>query len=76
LFLRKQSLKVSYDNLLIGRAPVDEYVYHSELYHVLEDAGVVFDSMMNQTNIVGGSNNNKFYVVQVLETDADPSKID
>lgn len=31
--------------------------------------------MMNQTNIVGSNNNNKFYVVQLLESDADPSNL-
>jgi hypothetical protein len=56
-------------------AAVDEYVYQKELYHVLNHNGKIYDCMMNQTNIMGGNNNNKFYVVQVLETDASPSII-
>ncbi|XP_020239464.1 poly [ADP-ribose] polymerase 2 [Cajanus cajan] len=36
-------------------------------YHVLQLGGEVYDAMLNQTNV--GDNNNKFYVIQVLESD-------
>jgi poly [ADP-ribose] polymerase 2/3/4 len=35
--------------------------------HVYESGDDVFDAMLNQTNI--GTNNNKFYVIQLLESD-------
>ncbi|CAL2281279.1 unnamed protein product [Prunus armeniaca] len=37
-------------------------------YHVLQLGDDVYDAMLNQTNV--GYNNNKFYVIQVLESDA------
>uniref|UniRef100_A0A7N0ZWZ7 Poly [ADP-ribose] polymerase n=1 Tax=Kalanchoe fedtschenkoi TaxID=63787 RepID=A0A7N0ZWZ7_KALFE len=36
-------------------------------YHVLQKGDVIYDAMLNQTNV--GDNNNKFYVIQVLEAD-------
>ncbi|CBI36874.3 unnamed protein product, partial [Vitis vinifera] len=36
-------------------------------YHVLEQGDDIYDAMLNQTNV--GDNNNKFYVIQVLESD-------
>ncbi|KAM5564070.1 poly [ADP-ribose] polymerase 2 [Rosa sericea] len=36
-------------------------------YHVLQLGDVVYDAMLNQTNV--GHNNNKFYLLQVLESD-------
>lgn len=46
-----------------GTAPVDEYVYNRDDFVVYEAGGKIYDCMMNQTNIIGGNNNNKFYVV-------------
>ncbi|GLU07369.1 hypothetical protein SLE2022_243300 [Rubroshorea leprosula] len=36
-------------------------------YHVLQQGDDAYDAMLNQTNI--GDNNNKFYVIQLLESD-------
>ncbi|XP_015868544.3 poly [ADP-ribose] polymerase 2 isoform X1 [Ziziphus jujuba] len=36
-------------------------------YHVLQVDDEIYDAMLNQTNV--GHNNNKFYVIQVLESD-------
>ncbi|KAL5561434.1 hypothetical protein UlMin_031181 [Ulmus minor] len=36
-------------------------------YHVLQMGDEIYDAMLNQTNV--GDNNNKFYVIQVLESD-------
>ena len=50
-----------------GKAAVDSVCSEASRTHVIEEQGVVFDCMLNQTNIAG--NNNKFYVVQALEAD-------
>ncbi|XXG84261.1 hypothetical protein AAC387_Pa10g1812 [Persea americana] len=36
-------------------------------YHVLQHGGDIYDAILNQTNV--GANNNKFYVIQALESD-------
>ncbi|KAJ8749589.1 hypothetical protein K2173_026238 [Erythroxylum novogranatense] len=36
-------------------------------YHVLQLGDDIYDAMLNQTNV--GDNNNKFYVIQLLESD-------
>ncbi|KAG8389499.1 hypothetical protein BUALT_Bualt02G0235800 [Buddleja alternifolia] len=36
-------------------------------YHVLQVGDEIYDAMLNQTNV--GQNNNKFFVIQVLESD-------
>ena len=51
-----------------GSAPVDEGFPHASRCHVFEDDDGVWDCMLNQTNI--GANANKFYVIQLLETDS------
>lgn len=38
-----------------------------ERYHVLQQGDGAYDAMLNQTNI--GNNNNKYYVIQLLESD-------
>ncbi|CAD8206329.1 unnamed protein product [Paramecium octaurelia] len=48
-------------------APVDEYFDDQENYVVYEENGKIYDCMMNQTNIMGANNNNKFYIVQLLK---------
>jgi len=50
-----------------GRAAVDTNFGKSKAYHVLEEGDEIWDCMLNQTNI--GNNNNKFYVIQLLEID-------
>ncbi|TRY74450.1 hypothetical protein TCAL_10093 [Tigriopus californicus] len=53
-----------------GKAAVDEASGMTEKAHVYEDQsqGVVWDCMLNQTNIQ--NNNNKFYLIQLLESDS------
>ncbi|KOM54401.1 hypothetical protein LR48_Vigan10g029300 [Vigna angularis] len=53
-----------------GVAILDQYLPDSVKthYHVLRLGGDVYDAMLNQTNV--RDNNNKFYVIQVLESDS------
>ncbi|XP_028781929.1 poly [ADP-ribose] polymerase 2-like [Neltuma alba] len=52
-----------------GAAVLDQWLpdYVKAQYHVLQMAGEIYDATLNQTNV--GDNNNKFYVIQVLESD-------
>ena len=53
-----------------GKAPVDEHCHKASSAHVLcDDDGVVWDCMLNQTNIQ--NNNNKYYLIQLLEGDGE-----
>mmetsp|Transcript_11103 Transcript_11103/g.21432 ORF Transcript_11103/g.21432 Transcript_11103/m.21432 type:complete len:680 (-) Transcript_11103:80-2119(-) len=50
-----------------GKAIVDaKFPQHSK-FHVYQKGDEVWDAMLNQTNL--GGNNNKYYVIQVLEPD-------
>lgn len=51
-----------------GKAPVDAHCPQATKTHVLEEGDAVYDCTLNQTNI--GQNNNKFYVIQLLEADS------
>ncbi|KAJ3121538.1 Poly [ADP-ribose] polymerase 2 [Nowakowskiella sp. JEL0407] len=55
-----------------GKAVVDEYFPQAAACHVYEAGGVVYDSMLNQTEI--GNNNNKFYKIQVIQSDSNPNQ--
>ena len=50
-----------------GQVPVDEGfpAYANGPYHVYEENGLVYNAMLNQTNI--GQNNNKYYIIQVIK---------
>ncbi|KAK3020850.1 hypothetical protein RJ639_045532 [Escallonia herrerae] len=52
-----------------GAAVLDQWLpdHIKSQYHVLQLGGDVYDAMLNQTHV--GDNNNKFYVIQVLESD-------
>ncbi|XP_057549192.1 poly [ADP-ribose] polymerase 2 isoform X2 [Amaranthus tricolor] len=52
-----------------GSAVLDQWLPDNikSQYHVLEKEDGIYDAMLNQTNV--GDNNNKFYVIQVLEID-------
>ncbi|XP_024525660.1 poly [ADP-ribose] polymerase 2 [Selaginella moellendorffii] len=52
-----------------GRAVLDEVLadHIKSSCHVLEEGDDVYDAMLNQTNV--GENNNKYYKLQVLESD-------
>lgn len=51
-----------------GKAAVDQECSIASTSHVVENNGIVYDCMLNQTNIEG--NNNKFYVIQALQSDS------
>eukprot|EP00331_Platyophrya_macrostoma_P022093 CAMPEP_0176443766 /NCGR_PEP_ID=MMETSP0127-20121128/22634_1 /TAXON_ID=938130 /ORGANISM="Platyophrya macrostoma, Strain WH" /LENGTH=710 /DNA_ID=CAMNT_0017829089 /DNA_START=31 /DNA_END=2164 /DNA_ORIENTATION=- len=50
-----------------GRGVVDPHSGMADSCHVYESGHMLYQCMLNQTNI--GQNNNKFYVVQLLEED-------
>ncbi|KAL6957899.1 Poly [ADP-ribose] polymerase 2 [Sarracenia purpurea var. burkii] len=52
-----------------GAAVLDQWLpdHIKTQYHVLQLGDEIYDAMLNQTNV--GENNNKFYVIQVLESD-------
>ncbi|KAI5565170.1 hypothetical protein BDE02_14G107000 [Populus trichocarpa] len=54
-------------------AELDQYLPHhlKTQYHVLEHGDSIYDATLNQTNV--GNNNNKFYLIQALESN-DSSK--
>ncbi|KAJ6569595.1 PARP-domain-containing protein [Mycena capillaripes] len=49
-----------------GKAPVDPLSGKVNSHQVYSNAEGVWDAMLNQTNIDGSNNNNKFYVLQLL----------
>ena len=51
-----------------GKAPVDDECFVKEKYHVYYEGKNVYDAMLNQTNLK--NNNNKFYLMQILQTNA------
>ncbi|GMH03906.1 hypothetical protein Nepgr_005745 [Nepenthes gracilis] len=52
-----------------GAAVLDQWLpdHVKNNYHVLQLGDEIYDAMLNQTNV--GDNNNKFYVIQALESD-------
>ncbi|XP_009618006.1 poly [ADP-ribose] polymerase 2 [Nicotiana tabacum] len=52
-----------------GAAVLDHYLPDDikTRYHVLQQGNEIYDAILNQTNV--GNNNNKFYIIQVLEND-------
>ncbi|KAF9604766.1 hypothetical protein IFM89_010268 [Coptis chinensis] len=52
-----------------GGAVLDQWLpdHIKTQYHVLQYGEEIYDAMLNQTNV--GDNNNKFYVIQALESD-------
>ncbi|KAL6884697.1 hypothetical protein ACP4OV_010633 [Aristida adscensionis] len=53
-----------------GAAVLDEHIpdHIKMTYHVFQVGDEIYDATLNQTNV--GNNNNKFYIIQVLESDA------
>ena len=51
-----------------GLAPVDSECPSGELYRVFTEGRNIWDVMLNQTNIQ--ANNNKFYLIQLLQNDS------
>ena len=54
-----------------GAAPVDEHFFDQHKYHVLVHNNHVYSATLNQTNV--SNNNNKYYIIQVLQSDANPN---
>ncbi|GBC05313.1 hypothetical protein RclHR1_06170017 [Rhizophagus clarus] len=54
--------------VLKGKAPVDEAFDKRNSVHVYSEDEIVWDALLNCTNI--GNNNNKFYIIQLLQTDS------
>eukprot|EP01132_Coremiostelium_polycephalum_P003746 gene3746-4665_t len=50
-----------------GRAVVDVHFPYASTCHVYDDGKTVYDAPLNQTEI--SQNNNKFYIVQLLQSD-------
>ncbi|KAI3690380.1 hypothetical protein L2E82_48404 [Cichorium intybus] len=52
-----------------GSAVLDQYISDQDKsqYHVLPQGNDIYDATLNQTNV--GENNNKFYIIQALESD-------
>ena len=48
-----------------GGAAVDSLVPSKDSYRVLQDGGKTYAATLNQSNL--GANNNKFYIIQVLQ---------
>ena len=46
---------------------MDQYFLKADKAKVVVDGGIVYASTLNQSNI--DNNNNKFYILQVLEMD-------
>ena len=54
-----------------GRAAVDASCPHAAEMHVYDGGGDdVYDALLNQADI--GANKNKYYILQLLESDASP----
>ncbi|CAD8094014.1 unnamed protein product [Paramecium sonneborni] len=60
--------------IIKGRVAVDECFIYKADYHVYEKDNKIYDSLLNQSNIAYGNNNNKFYIAQILESDKQPYK--
>jgi len=63
----EESKPVMKSVMMKGLAPVDTECPHLASYHVYCEGKVVWDAMLNQTNIQ--NNNNKYYLIQLLESD-------
>ena len=53
---------------LKGKAPVDADCPKASSHHVFSEGDDIWDVMLNQANL--GNNNNKFYIIQLLEEDS------
>ncbi|EDO46480.1 predicted protein [Nematostella vectensis] len=48
-----------------GKAPVDSFCSIKDKVHVFCEGSTIWDAMLNQTNVM--NNNNKYYLIQLLE---------
>ena len=55
-----------------GKVPIDDYFPLSkDQYHVLQHDGKIWSATLNLTNCQ--NNNNKFYIIQILQSDSNPN---
>ena len=47
-----------------GKAAVDDNVPNASKFHVYDSGVKTYDCSMNQTNIIGGNNNNKVHIIE------------
>ncbi|XP_037793637.1 poly [ADP-ribose] polymerase 2-like isoform X1 [Penaeus monodon] len=68
--VQKSGAKTGVDRVVVvkGRAAVDALCPIAKTSHVYEEEDDIWDCMLNQTNIE--FNNNKYYLIQLLESDA------
>lgn len=52
---------------MVGSVPVDAHYTKASQSKVVEKDGVVYAATLNQSNVT--QNNNKFYIMQVLQVD-------
>ena len=58
--------------VMTGTVPVDEYFHMKNATHVFSLNGVTYAATLNQSNVQ--ANNNKFYILQILESDSSPKQ--
>lgn len=54
-----------------GAAPVDEFFDKGKDFHVLTHQNHIYSATLNQTKVQ--SNNNKYYILQILQSDRNPN---
>jgi poly [ADP-ribose] polymerase len=59
--------------ILKGNVPVDQYFSQQATYKVLVHMGTTYAKTLNQSNIQ--NNNNKFYILQILQSESNPNQI-
>lgn len=59
--------------ILKGSVPVDQYFLNHATFKVLVHQGVTYAKTLNQSNIM--NNNNKFYILQILQNDANANHL-
>ena len=59
--------------ILKGSVPVDQYFSQPATFKVMVHMGVTYAKTLNQSNIQ--NNNNKFYILQILQNETNPNNI-
>ena len=59
--------------ILKGAVPVDQYFSRGGCFKVLADKERIYAATLNQCNIE--KNNNKFYIIQVLQNESEPNEL-
>lgn len=56
-----------------GSIPVDQHFFDQTHYKVYSQGGIIYAKTLNQSNLQ--NNNNKFYILQILQNETNPSSI-